>query len=181
MKGFKHFIFAALAVITVMSAPAAHAEMKDVVKDARSNVVYNTFGNCVLTKWDAAMNECSDAPAPAEVSPTARSYQIFFDFDSATLTGNSGKVVESIAMKAMDAGQVMLKITGHADRSGSDAYNMALSKRRAVTVKSTLAKHGIKADVMSLYAEGERSPLVQTADGVREPQNRRVEVKVMTK
>ena len=66
--------------------------------------------------------------------------------------------------------------TGHADRSGPEDYNMALSLRRANAVKDALVRDGVPATAISVIGKGETQPLVQTADGVREPQNRRVEI-----
>ena len=67
-------------------------------------------------------------------------------------------------------------LAGHADKSGSDSYNVGLSQRRADSVRAYLAGKGIPETAMSTEAFGESRPLVETADGVREPQNRRVEI-----
>jgi outer membrane protein OmpA-like peptidoglycan-associated protein len=67
-------------------------------------------------------------------------------------------------------------VTGHADRAGPDSYNMALSMRRADAVKAVLVREGVPANQIAVVARGESQPLVPTADGVREPQNRRVEI-----
>jgi outer membrane protein OmpA-like peptidoglycan-associated protein len=67
-------------------------------------------------------------------------------------------------------------VTGHADKSGPDAYNMALSLRRANNVKDELVRDGVPAASIVVVGRGESQPLVPTADGVREPQNRRVEI-----
>lgn len=67
-------------------------------------------------------------------------------------------------------------LAGHADKSGSDRYNVGLSQRRNATVRAYLESKGIPGGVISTEAFGESAPLVQTADGVREAQNRRVEV-----
>jgi outer membrane protein OmpA-like peptidoglycan-associated protein len=67
-------------------------------------------------------------------------------------------------------------ITGHSDRSGSDRYNTSLSQRRAAKVRAYLAGRGIPDRVMTTVALGESRPRVETADGDREPQNRRVEI-----
>ena len=64
----------------------------------------------------------------------------------------------------------------HADRSGPENYNMALSLRRANAVKDALVREGVPATAISVVGKGETQPLVPTADGVREPQNRRVEI-----
>jgi flagellar motor protein MotB len=69
-----------------------------------------------------------------------------------------------------------IDVTGHADRAGGDAYNMALSLRRANMVKDQLVREGIAANQITVVGRGESQPLLPTADGVREPQNRRVEI-----
>ena len=69
-----------------------------------------------------------------------------------------------------------INLTGHADRAGSDAYNVRLSQRRAEAVKAELVRLGFNANDISVVAKGEADPLVPTADGVREPKNRRVEI-----
>jgi outer membrane protein OmpA-like peptidoglycan-associated protein len=69
-----------------------------------------------------------------------------------------------------------IDITGHADRSGSARYNDRLSRRRANAVKRGLISNGVPEKDIIIYAHGEREPLVPTRDGVREPQNRRVEI-----
>ena len=66
--------------------------------------------------------------------------------------------------------------TGHADRSGTVKYNLGLSKRRAEAVKKALVQLGITSNEIATVWKGEAEPLVQTKDGVREPQNRRVEI-----
>jgi hypothetical protein len=68
--------------------------------------------------------------------------------------------------------------TGHTDTSGTPQYNMALSLRRANTVKAELVRQGVPAAAISTVGVGEAGLLVQTGDGVREPQNRRVEIVV---
>ena len=73
-------------------------------------------------------------------------------------------------------GKARITATGQADRSGPDDYNMALSLRRAHAVKDALVRDGVPPTVISVLGKGETQPLVQTADGVREPQNRRVEI-----
>ncbi len=67
-------------------------------------------------------------------------------------------------------------MAGHADRSGSDAYNLRLSQRRADAVAAELVRQGVNRNDIGIQAFGESRPLVPTADGVREPQNRRVEI-----
>jgi outer membrane protein OmpA-like peptidoglycan-associated protein len=75
-------------------------------------------------------------------------------------------------------GSARITATGHADTSGPENYNMALSLRRANAVKDALVREGVPATAIAVIGRGESQPLVPTADGVREPQNRRVEIVV---
>ena len=67
-------------------------------------------------------------------------------------------------------------LAGHADRSGGLSYNVGLSQRRNTTVRGYLESKGVSAGAISTQAFGESQSRVVTADGEREPQNRRVEV-----
>ena len=67
-------------------------------------------------------------------------------------------------------------LTGHADRSGSSKYNDGLSMRRANNAMTSLIDLGIAGSAIAVFAKGEADPLVPTDDGVRELQNRRVEI-----
>ena len=75
-------------------------------------------------------------------------------------------------------GNARITATGHTDTSGPESYNMALSLRRANAVKDALVREGVPAQAISVIGRGEQGLLVQTGDGVREPQNRRVEIVV---
>lgn len=119
------------------------------------------------------------APQPAaQPAPPAvpRNYLVFFDFDRADLTPDARQIVKLAADNAKKGGISRLNLVGHADRSGPAAYNMRLSQRRAESVRTALAADGIPAAQVTTEARGETDPLVPTADGVREPQNRRVEI-----
>lgn len=122
------------------------------------------------------------APAPAPVAKPApapeapRNYLVFFDWDKADITADARAIITAAAANAKTMTVTRIETTGHADRSGTDAYNLRLSKRRADAVKAELARLGIPSKEIVVRWKGEREPLVQTPDGVREPQNRRVEI-----
>jgi OOP family OmpA-OmpF porin len=125
----------------------------------------------------------AQTPPPAQPQPTppaapaiARNYLVFFDFDKSSLTNEAMNIVRTAAANAKQGNVVRIQLTGHADRSGSDAYNLRLSQRRADAIKAELVHQGLTAGEITTVAKGEREPLVPTADGVREPQNRRVEI-----
>ncbi len=116
------------------------------------------------------------APAPAVVPAPARTFLVFFDFDRADLTDRARAIIAEAATNAGRVGTTRIEIAGHADRSGTPQYNQALSERRAAAVAAELERRGIARSAMTVQAFGESRPLVPTADGVREPQNRRVEI-----
>jgi len=116
-------------------------------------------------------------PAPAPVVQTvARTYLVFFDWNRADLTDRARQIIADAAAARTTARSTRIEVSGHADRSGSDAYNQALSMRRAEAVAAELTRRGVPRTEMVIQAFGESRPLVPTADGVREPQNRRVEI-----
>ena len=71
---------------------------------------------------------------------------------------------------------VRVNVAGYTDRSGAASYNVRLSERRASAVRDELVRLGIGASTISMEALGETQNARQTADGVREPLNRRTEV-----
>jgi outer membrane protein OmpA-like peptidoglycan-associated protein len=117
------------------------------------------------------------APAPApKPSPVQKNFMVFFDFDKAEITPEALKVIQQASQASKTGGAARLALTGHADRSGADKYNMKLSQKRGDAVKAQLVKMGIPADQIVVVGKGEGEPLVTTQDNVREPQNRRVEI-----
>jgi iron complex outermembrane receptor protein len=126
-------------------------------------------------------------PAPAEAAPyvpppvaapapAPKSYLVFFDFNKSDLTPQATEIVNTAAKNAQAGKVTELTVTGHTDTVGSDAYNMRLSRRRAESVAAQLEKDGIASSEIEIVAKGKRDLLVPTGDGVREPQNRRVQI-----
>lgn len=127
-----------------------------------------------------ATAETPHAHGPAAVPATARTagrFQMFFDFNQAILTPEAAHIITELAAAAKAAGYPKLVITGYTDLSGSDGYNIRLSLKRAETVRKALLAAGVPADKLTAEGRGKADPLVPTADGTREPQNRRVLVR----
>jgi OOP family OmpA-OmpF porin len=133
----------------------------------------------ILVGLRYTFGDVEQAP-PEEVQQVtqARSYLVFFDFDSSKLTPEAKQIVGSAASDALQGKSTRIDVTGHTDRSGSDKYNQALSVRRAEAVRRELVADGVADSEIVTRGVGEADPLVPTADGVREPQNRRVEIVV---
>ncbi|HLG49424.1 MAG TPA: OmpA family protein [Reyranella sp.] len=107
---------------------------------------------------------------------TAPSFMVFFDWDKSELNATSIETIARAAAAYRAKGGAQIRATGHTDTSGPQTYNMALSLRRANAVKDALVRDGVPANDISVVGLGESQPLVRTGDGVREAQNRRVEI-----
>ncbi len=101
---------------------------------------------------------------------------VFFEFDSAEVPASASETLAFVRENAEPCGWTSIAAVGHTDRSGSDDYNQRLSEDRAQAVANFLADMGIARSMISTSAEGESEPRVPTADGVRNLQNRRVEI-----
>jgi outer membrane protein OmpA-like peptidoglycan-associated protein len=122
----------------------------------------------------AASTAAAAAPAPA-VTP-ARSYLVFFDWDKADLTVRARQIIKEAADNSTHVQYTRIEVNGYTDTSGTPQYNMGLSIRRASAVKAELIKDGVPAAAIATQGFGETHLLVPTGAGVREPQNRRVEI-----
>ncbi|MFY8141599.1 MAG: OmpA family protein [Caulobacter sp.] len=117
------------------------------------------------------------APAPRP-APQARQFVVYFDWDRSTLTAEAQQVVTQAAAYARSGNPTRVLVVGHTDTSGSAAYNLGLSNRRARTVADALVAAGVNGGVVSLDGRGETQLARATADGVREPLNRRATVDI---
>jgi outer membrane protein OmpA-like peptidoglycan-associated protein len=115
------------------------------------------------------------APPRAAIAPQQQLFIVFFEFDKSALTADGKRVVDSAA-SAFTAGKSGVAIAGYTDLAGTQQYNLALSKRRAEAVAAALVKDGVPKSAINESWHGKENPRVPTADGVREPQNRRVEI-----
>jgi OmpA-OmpF porin, OOP family len=118
----------------------------------------------------------AETPAPPRAPEIARTYLVFFDWDRSNLTDRARQIIAEAANNSRAARATRIEVAGHADRSGSAQYNQRLSQRRADVVAAELVRNGVNRSDIGVSAYGESRPLVPTADGVREPQNRRVEI-----
>jgi OmpA-OmpF porin, OOP family len=116
------------------------------------------------------------APAAAPAPAPARSYLVFFDWDKATLTPRAEQIIKEAADASTHVQVTRIEVNGYTDTSGSPHYNMGLSMRRAQAVAAELVKDGVPKNEISIHGFGETHLLVPTGPGVREPQNRRVEI-----
>jgi len=116
--------------------------------------------------------------ASSATMATHDGYNVYFTFDKSKLTFKGQKVVDA-AVKATHGDQTSrVALVGKADLVGTDPYNMALSQRRADTVRNAMVAGGVPSDRIDVRWVGDREPPVATAAGVRDAQNRVVEVAI---
>lgn len=116
------------------------------------------------------------APAAAPAPAPARSYLVFFNWDKATLTDRARQIIRQAAENSTHVQYTRIEVNGYTDTSGTAQYNMGLSIRRANAVAAELVRDGVPRNAISIHGFGETHLLVPTGQGVREPQNRRVEI-----
>ncbi len=138
------------------------------------------FNHSFLLGMRYAFNVTPPVPAPSpQAAPApapARSYLVFFDWDKATLTDRARQVVKEAADNSTRVQYTRIEVNGYTDTSGTHQYNQGLSVRRAQAVQAELIKDGVPQAAITIQGFGDTQLLVQTGPGVREPQNRRVEI-----
>lgn len=174
----------------------ANARVNNPVQAARAQVMFDCWVEkaesvyWIVDDCRAKFYEAMDAlrgrpvPAPAPMAPApvaeppARDYLVFFDFDRSNIRPDAAEVLRRVASSARQLNANRVDLVGHADRSGNAAYNQRLSERRAASVRDFLVRQGVPNQAISAVGRGESDPRVPTPDGVREQENRRVEIRL---
>jgi outer membrane protein OmpA-like peptidoglycan-associated protein len=114
--------------------------------------------------------------AAAQAAAAPAPLMIFFDSGKSEIRREWEPVLDEAAKAA--SGGARLILVGHTDRPGSAAGNRRMSLARAKAVAAALEARGVAASAIEVTGEGEDNPYIATADGVREIQNRRVDIRV---
>jgi OOP family OmpA-OmpF porin len=184
--------FALVALATIAAAPAS-AQTVDAQQFC--NPVIDSTGDSVVAavtpgvvrhlgtvpcppQAAAATPAPAPAPAPAPQQRVQDSvYFVFFDFDRANITPAAQDIINTVIADFRRNRAAGVNVVGHTDTSGSPAYNQRLSDRRASAVRDSLVRGGVPTGVIQTAGRGESQPLIATGDGVREPSNRRAEIR----
>ena len=120
---------------------------------------------------------------PARAAPPAPGTKLgtvgsaYFDFNKAVVKPGKGKDVLDGVVKVMkDNPTLRVKVEGHTDSIGSDAYNQRLSEKRAQAVKDYLVREGIDPSRISTVGYGESKPVASNETESGRAQNRRAEI-----
>lgn len=114
------------------------------------------------------------APMPKPIEINKGPYSVYFDFNSSAISSMASSTIKDAAMESEKADDIMIEVSGYADRSGADSYNDALARKRADMVRNALIAESVNGSTISITSYGENQNQVNTADGVKEDRNRRV-------
>ncbi len=132
---------------------------------------------------DAPAPAPAPAPAAATAAPTSEKVTFeadaFFDFDKSVLKPAGKAKLEDLVSKLKGTDIEVVVATGHTDWTGTEAYNLKLSMRRANAVKAFLVSKGIPADRVFTEGKGESKPVASNRTSEGRAKNRRVEVEVV--
>ncbi len=124
-----------------------------------------------------------EAPAPKPVIQAKKitiDQMVHFDFDKYNIKKDSYGILSDVASILKSNPQIKkIRIEGHTDAIGTDAYNMKLSQRRANSVREYLIKQGVSADRLEAVGYGKSRPIAPNNTAAGRAKNRRVEFNVI--
>jgi outer membrane protein OmpA-like peptidoglycan-associated protein len=149
-------------------------DRRDRCPDTPANTSVEHHG-CPLPQYPA-----SEKPEPvqSEVITLSDAGDVLFAFNQSDLTPTAKSQLDSIMGKLLDADVVSIKIVGHTDSVGGDAYNQALSERRASSVAQYLLSQGVAPNKVTSEGKGESQPVADNATDEGRAKNRRVELHI---
>ncbi len=143
----------------------------------------NDFYGALKTLEDQLTTIATPAQPPLVIEPAEPMqienavYLVFFDFDKSLVTPEGNSIVDAVVTELQGRDDVeAVSIIGHTDTAGSNAYNQRLAMKRAQAVMDALVARGINPALIRMESRGESDLIVQTADNIREPANRRVSI-----
>ena len=155
-----------------------HGGKEEVLSNAHAAARIDKPGTLQATTSSAAEVQQTFAAALSAQPPRPTSFTIYFLHDSDEFTPESKVIVDGMLKEISSRPAPEVVVIGHTDTMGTDEYNDRLSLQRAGRIRARLIELGVAAERVQSAGRGKREPLVQTADQVPEPKNRRVEIVV---
>jgi OmpA-OmpF porin, OOP family len=165
--------------------PPATIEIREVIKEVVKEVSrpwVDSDGDGVDDEHD----KCPNTPAGARVDASGcviaeQTFElrgVTFNHNQATLTPNAESVLDAVVPAFVGQPSLSAEVGGHTDSIGSESYNLALSQRRAESVRAYLIAHGARPDQLTARGYGKSELLIdpEEKEGDRE-RNRRVELR----
>lgn len=135
-------------------------------------------GTIELGHADAASVAAEFGETLKALPPEPAHYLVYFVFGQDELTEESRKAIGPVLEELAKRPAPEITVVGHADQSGPERVNDALSQKRAERVKEMLVARGVPAERIIAAGRGSREPFVRGPEGTAEPRNRRVEITV---
>ncbi|SIR75708.1 Outer membrane protein OmpA [Pseudomonas sp. B10] len=151
-------------------------DRRDRCPDTPENTEVDHRG-CPLPQYPVAVKPVEPAPQ-TEVITLSDAGNVLFDFDKSDLTPAAKAQLDTLMDKLRNADVVSIKVIGHTDSKGSDAYNQALSERRASSVAAYLLSQGLAPNKLTSEGRGESEPVADNATDEGRADNRRVELHI---
>lgn len=150
-------------------------DRRDRCPDTPANTPVEHHG-CPLPQYPASVKPAE--PAQAEVITLSDAGDVLFAFNKSDLTPSAQSQLDSLMGKLQSADVVSIKVIGHTDSVGSDAYNQALSERRASSVAAYLLGRGLAPNKLTSEGKGESQPVADNESEEGRAKNRRVELHI---
>ncbi|NJW53855.1 OmpA family protein [Salinimicrobium oceani] len=145
-------------------------------EDQDNDGVLDKDDECPEVAGTAANNGCPEPTVEVIEELNEYSRTILFDLDKATIRSESEETLQAIADIMKEYSNTTFHIEGHTDSTGSDAYNLKLSKERAASVRDFLINAGIPSARLTSEGYGESQPIASNNTSKGRQQNRRVEI-----
>ncbi len=175
MKMNKKLVAALIAVAAPLLTTNAFAAKYPA--DGTGHAVRDGYGNCVMINdLHANLSHCGGTmPTTKMINLSSKT---LFDFNKAELKPAGKSAITLLLHNAGIDNIKHINVTGYTDDVGSDAYNMALSKRRAMSVKDYMVSKGVPASKIQAYGLGESNPVANNTSEAGRAKNRRVEIEI---
>lgn len=141
------------------------------------DIVWATGGLSVKIAFPPAPPPPPPAPAPA-IEKTFVLRNVYFDFDKDSLRPDAIPILDAVVSELKEDEEIAIVAEGHADSTGTDRYNLGLSRRRAERVRQYLVDHGVAPTRIRVEAVGESRPTAPNQTPQGRAKNRRVEIRV---
>ncbi len=127
----------------------------------------------------AADAEARRRAAELETVRNALATKVYFDLDKDDIRDDSKATLDAKAGVLGANANVRLRIAGHTDERGSDAYNLALGQRRAASIQRYLVARGVNASRFETVSFGKERPAMSGSDEGAWSKNRRGEFEII--
>jgi outer membrane protein OmpA-like peptidoglycan-associated protein len=152
-------------------------DRRDRCPDTPANTPVEHHG-CPLPQYPASAPPVEPQAPTTEVITLNDAGKVLFDFDKSDLTQEARSQLDGLMSKLSHANVASIRVVGHTDSVGTDAYNQGLSERRASSVVEYLLTQGLSPDKLTSEGKGESEPVADNETDEGRAQNRRVELHI---